>query len=158
MLTPILTRMVFEWTFGYHMLFLLLRDTLQNPRWDISVSSWVILMLTIPVSSLPVLFFFLVVMFRHPCEQVTCVWPDDDGCRHTERALRISLHRRRSKSQSRAILPLVILSDEPVSCRYDHPVTDDVGTTPKCTIRHEVTRYSHGLRNWAYVNSPCYEL
>ena len=28
------------------------------------------------------------------------VWPDDDGCRHTERVLRISLHRRRSKSQS----------------------------------------------------------
>ena len=31
----------------------------------------------IPVT---VLFFFLVVVFRHPHDEVTCVWPYDDGC------------------------------------------------------------------------------
>ena len=50
-----------------------------------------------------VLFFFLVDMFQCLCDLVTYVWLDDDGCRHTERALRISLHHRRSKSHSRAI-------------------------------------------------------
>jgi hypothetical protein len=75
---------------------------------------------------LPVLFFFLVNVFRHPCDVVTCVWPDDDGCLHTERALRISLHCRRSKSHSRAVQSLVKLFGEPESCRYDHLVTDDV--------------------------------
>ena len=41
-----------------------------------------------------------IVMFRHPCEQVTCVWLDNDGCLHTARVLGISLHCRRSKSHS----------------------------------------------------------
>ena len=54
-------------------------------------------------SSLPIFFFFLIVVFWHPRDVVTCVWPDDDGCYHTERALRISLHRQRSNSHSRAI-------------------------------------------------------
>ena len=83
-------------------------------------------MLTIPLLPLLVLFFFLVDVFRHPRDVVTCVWPDDDGCHHTERALRIYLHRRRSKSHSRAIRSLVKLSGKPESCRYDHLVTDDV--------------------------------
>ena len=30
-LVPMITRMIFEWTFGYHVMFPLLRDTLQNP-------------------------------------------------------------------------------------------------------------------------------
>jgi hypothetical protein len=47
-----ITRMTFKWTFGYHVMFPLLRDTLQNPRQ--SVSSWVMHMLTIPFFSLPV--------------------------------------------------------------------------------------------------------
>jgi hypothetical protein len=59
--------MTFEWTFGYYVIFSLLHDTSQNPRW--SVSSWVMYMLTIPFFFLPVLFFFLVDMFRHPLWQ-----------------------------------------------------------------------------------------
>ena len=66
-------------------------------------------------SRLPFLLFFIVNVFRHPRDVVTCVWPDDDGWHHTERALRISLHRRRRKSHSWAIWPLVKLSDEPVN-------------------------------------------
>ena len=98
---PMITRMIFEWTFGYHVMFPLLRDTSQNTRRiGILLSHHV---LTIPLSLLPVLFFFLVIVFWHLPDEVTCVWPDDDGCHHTERALRISLHRRRSKSHSRAI-------------------------------------------------------
>src|SRR3990170_3477960 len=98
----------------YHVMFPLLCDTLQNPGCiSILLSHH---MLTIPKSWLPVLFFFLVVVFRHPRDEVTYVWPDDDGCRHTERALRISLHHRRSKFHSRAIESLVKLFDEPVSC------------------------------------------
>jgi hypothetical protein len=85
------------------------------------------------------LFFFLVEVFRHPRDVVTCVWPDDDGFRHTERALRISLHHQRSKSHSWAIQLLVKLSDEPGSCRYDHLVTDDVWATPKSIVWQEVT-------------------
>ena len=134
-LIPMNTWMTSEWNFGYYVLFPLLRDNTQNPRWDTFVTSWVILMLTIPVSSLPILFFFPVDMFRYPRDLVTCVWPDDDGCPRTERALRIFLHRRRSKSYSWAIQPLVNLSDEPVSCRYDHRVIGDVWETPKSTIR-----------------------
>jgi hypothetical protein len=88
-------------------------------------------MLTIPLISLPVLFFFLIEVFRHPRDIVTCVWIDDDGCHHTKRALRISLHRRRSKSHCRAIQLLVKLFDEPESCRYDHLVTYDVLSNPK---------------------------
>ena len=99
-----------------------------------SVSSWIITMLTIPLLPLLVLLIFLVNVFRHPPDVVTCVWPDDDGCRHAERALRISLHHRRSKSHSRAIRSFVKLTDEPESCHYDHLVTDDVWATPKPTI------------------------
>ena len=51
----------------------LLWDTLQNPRWDISLSSWVIHMLTIPSLSLTVLFFFLVEMLRHPHYSHLCL-------------------------------------------------------------------------------------
>ena len=50
------------------------------------------------------------------------------------------------------------VSDQPVSCRYDHPVMVDVRTTPKCIIQYGVTWYSHGLSNYAYVNFSCYEL
>ena len=100
----------------------------------ISVSCWVITMLTIVKSSLLVLFFFLIIVFRHPRDEVTCVWPDNDWCHHIERALRISLHRRRTKSHSQAIWPPVKLSDEPVSCRYDHHVTNDFWATQKTTV------------------------
>ena len=78
---------------------------------------------------------FFVNVFRHPCDLVACVWPDDDGCHHTERALRISLHRWRSKLHSRTIESLVKVSYEPVSCRYDHLVTDDARATPKLILR-----------------------
>ena len=111
-LIPMNTWIIFKWGFGYHMLSYLVRDTLQNPRWDISVSTWLILMLTIPVSSLPVSFFFLVDMFRHPSDLVTCVRPYDDGC--TKRALRIYLHRRKSKFHSWTIRSFVKL---PVSMK-----------------------------------------
>ena len=57
-LTPIITRMIFEWAFGYHMLFLLLHDMLQNLRWDISVSPWYQHMLPIPVFLLIGFVFF----------------------------------------------------------------------------------------------------
>ena len=132
---PMSTQMTFEWTFGYHVLCPFLCGTLQNPRRDVFVSSWVILMLTILVSSLAILFLFLVDMFRHTRDLLTYVWPDDDGCHHTVRALRISLHHRRSKSHSWATRSLVKLSDEPISCRYDHRVTGDVWATPKFIIR-----------------------
>jgi hypothetical protein len=92
---PMSTRMIFESTFGYHMMFPLLRDTSQKPGCNSILLSHH--MLTIPLSPLSVLFFFLVVVFRHPRDEVTYVWRDGDGC------LRISLHRRRSKSHSRAI-------------------------------------------------------
>src|SRR3990170_3785599 len=44
-------------------------------------------------------------LFSFPCSGIPvikshCVWPDDGGYRNIERAQRISLHRRRSKSQS----------------------------------------------------------
>ena len=106
---------------------------------DASISSWVIHMLTIPSSSLSILFFFLIIVFRHPRDIVTCVWPDDDGWHHTDRALRMSLHHRRSKSHSRAIRSLIKLPGEPESCHYDHLVTDDVWATLKPAVRLEVT-------------------
>lgn len=61
------------------------------------------------LSSIPILFSFLVPVFRYPRDHITCVWPDDDWYRNTEWALRVSLHRRRSKSQSRTIKSLDIL-------------------------------------------------
>ena len=55
----------------FHAMFPLLRDTLQNLRCiGILLSHH---MLTIPKSSLRVLFFFLVVVFLHPLDEVTCV-------------------------------------------------------------------------------------
>ena len=106
------------------MLFPLLHHTLQIPvRISILQSHHHAHYTVAPVS---VLFILLIDVFRHPRDVVTCVCPDDDGCHHTERVLRISLHRRRSKSHSRAIRSLVKLSDEPVSCRYDHHVTCDI--------------------------------
>jgi hypothetical protein len=74
---------------------------------------------------LPLLVFFPVEVFPHPCDIVTYVWIDDDGCLHNERAL-ISLHHGRRKSHSQAKQSLVKLFDEPESCRYDHLVTDYV--------------------------------
>ena len=70
-------------------------------------------------------------LFSFPCSGIPviksqCVWPDDDGYRNTERAQRISLHHRRSKSQSWAIKSLDTLFHEPVSRRNSHPFTDDV--------------------------------
>ena len=106
------------------MLFPLLRDTLQNP-----VCIGILLShhhAHYIVALVAVLFFFLVNVFRHPRDIVTCVRLDDDGCRHRERALRISLPYWRSKSHSRAIRSLVKLSGESESCCYDHLVTDDV--------------------------------
>ena len=153
-LIPILTRMLFEWSVGYHMMFLLLHDTLQNPRWMISVSPWNEHMFTIP--------FFLITGFvlfsryrvpaspwlihvvsgqtmmnavtpRGPYEYLSIV----EGANSSLELSNLSSY----------------VSGEPVSCRYDHPITDDVGTTPEYTIRYGVTWYSHGLRNHAYVNT-----
>jgi hypothetical protein len=98
----------------------------KYPRWDLSASPWIN---TCPLCQLPR--FRFCSLFSFPCSGIPvikshCVWPDDDGYRNIERAQRISLHRRRSKSQSWAISFLVILFREPVSRRNSHPVTDDV--------------------------------
>jgi hypothetical protein len=78
------------------------------------------------LSSLLVLFFFSFLHFGIPVIISRCVWPDDDRYRNAERAQRISLHRRRSKYQSRAIKSLDTLFDAPESCCYNHPVTVNV--------------------------------
>jgi len=88
-IVPMITRMIFEWTFDYHMMFPLLHDTLQNPRCvgillSHTNAHYIVILL------LPILFFFFVDMFWHPRDIVTYVWPYNNGCRHTERALRIS--------------------------------------------------------------------
>jgi hypothetical protein len=87
---------------GYHVMFPLLHNTLQNPV-CISILLSHHHAYVYRCSRHRFCSFFLIDVFRHPCDVVTYVWPDDDRCRHTERALRISLHRWRSKSHSRAI-------------------------------------------------------
>ena len=47
---------------------------------------WINNLSTMLVTSLPVLFSFLVSMLRIPVIKSHCVWPDDDGYRNTERA------------------------------------------------------------------------
>ena len=79
-------------------------------------------MLTIPLLPLPVLFLFLVDVFRHPRDVVTYVWPDDDGRRHP---WNISPSPEETIPLSSYQVPCK-LSDEPVCCRHDHRVTDDV--------------------------------
>ena len=101
-----------------------------------------------PVTSL---FLFLVDVFRHPRDIVTTVWPDDDGCSHTEGSLRISLYRQRSKSHPRAIRSLVKLPGVPESSRNDHLVTDDVWATPNPLYSKKWLWNSHGLRS----NTAC---
>ena len=129
---PMSTRMIFEWTFGYHVMFALLRDTLQNLGCiGILLSHHYAYYTKILVTGFVLLSCYCV---PHPRDEVTCDWLDYDCCLHTERTLRISLHRRRSKSHSWAIWPLVKLSNEPVSCCYDHRVTSDVLATPNSTI------------------------
>ena len=49
---------------------------------------WINNLSTMPVTLLPVLFSFLVTVFRHPRDQITKFLPDEDGYRNTERAQR----------------------------------------------------------------------
>jgi hypothetical protein len=99
----------------------------KYPRSDLSASPWIN---TCPLCQLPRYRFCS--LFSFPCTGIPViksryVWPDDDGWyRDTERAQRIYLHRRGSKSQSWAIKLLVILFHEPVSHRNSHPFADDV--------------------------------
>ena len=79
-----------------------------------------------PVTSLPVLLSFLVSVFRHPSDQITMCLARRLWIPLHREGPSISLHRRRSKSQSWAILLLPILFREPESCRNSHPFTDDV--------------------------------
>ena len=84
---------------------------------------------TCPLCQLPHCRFCCLFSFLHsgiPVIKSHCVWPDDDGYHNTERAQRISLNRRRSKSQSWAIKSVDILSHEPVSRRNSHPFMYDV--------------------------------
>ena len=124
---PMITRMIFEWTFGYHVMFPLLRNTFQNP---------VCMGILLSHHHAPITGFVLLscwCVWASPWGSHMCL-ANDDWCRHTESALRISLHHRRSKSHSRAIRSLVKLSVDPKSCCYDHLVIDDVWATPKPTI------------------------
>ena len=51
-------------------------------------SLWINTLSTMPVTSLPVLFSFLVPCSGIPVIKSQSVWPDDDGYRNTERAQR----------------------------------------------------------------------
>jgi hypothetical protein len=98
----------------------------KHPRWDFLHPRG---STTCPLCQLPRYWFCSLFSFPRsgiPVIKSHCVWPDDGGYRNTERALRISLHRRRSKSQSWAIKLFVILFREPVSRRNSHHVTDDI--------------------------------
>ena len=80
-------------------------------------------MLIIPVSSLPVLFFFLVDMFRHLCDAVTNVWPDPS---HQEVPYEYLSILEGANPTLELSGHFVKLSGEPESYRYDHLVTDCV--------------------------------
>ena len=76
-----ITRMIFEWTFGYHVMFLILHNTLQNQVCiGILLSHHHAHYTVAPITD-------FVRLSRHPHDVVTCVWPDDDGYCHTKRAL-----------------------------------------------------------------------
>ena len=49
-------------------------------------SLWINSLSTMPFTSLPVLFSFVVPCSSIPVIKSPCVWPDDDGYRYTERA------------------------------------------------------------------------
>lgn len=150
--------MIFEWTFGYHILFHLFTicyKTRGKIYWYPPESFSCSLYWSPRYRSCSSFSFY---MFRHPSDLVTCVWPGNDGCRHTERVRRISLHRWRRKSHSWAMYPLVTLFDEPESCRYDC-VIDDIWATPKYIVWYEVTtilswskELKHTLTLWCYIN------
>ena len=98
----------------------------KYPRWDMLAFPWINNLSTMPVTSLQVLFSFLVTVFRHPRDQITkCLARRWWIPLHRE-GPSISLHRRRSKSQSWAIKLLNVLFHESVSRRNSHPFTDDV--------------------------------
>ena len=106
---PMITRMTIEWTFwlSCDVPFALWYPTKLEVRY-ISIllshrhAHYIGLLVTGFV-------LFLVDTFWHARDVVTHVWPDEDGCHHTNRALRISLHHQRSKLHSRAIKSLVKL-------------------------------------------------
>ena len=58
----------------------------KDPRGDLLASPWINNLSTMLVTSLPVLFSFLVSCFGIPVIKSQSVWPDDDGYRNTERA------------------------------------------------------------------------
>ena len=117
---------IFEWTSSWGELFLLLHDISQTPEVRFIASPWANTLSTMQVTSLPVLFSFLVFVFRHPSDQITMCLARRWWMPLHREGPSISLHRRRSKSQSWAIKLLDILFLEPVSRRNSHPFTDDV--------------------------------
>ena len=117
---------IFEWTSSCRELFLLLHDMSQTPEVRFIASPWANTLSTMQVTSLPVLFSFLVFVFRHPSDQITLCLARRWWIPLHREGPSISLHRRRSKSQSWAISLLAILFHEPVSRRNSHPFTDDV--------------------------------
>ena len=86
---------------------------------------WINNLSTMLVTSLPVLFFFLVSCSGIPVIKSQSVWPDDDGHRNTERA-RVYLSIVGGANPNLELSSYLTLSHEPVSRRNSHPVTDDV--------------------------------
>ena len=65
---------------------MLLHDISQTPEVRFIASPWANTLSTMQVTSLPVLFSFLVSCSGIPVIKSQSVWPDDDGHRNTERA------------------------------------------------------------------------
>ena len=71
-----------------HTWFDLFRYRLVAQRWDMLAFPWINNLSTMLVTSLPVLFSFLLSRSGIPVIKSQSVWPDDDGYRNTERAQR----------------------------------------------------------------------
>jgi hypothetical protein len=151
--TPTLTRIVIRANLSSRTQFSMLRDTLQNLRWDLSVSLWINSWSLYQVNLITgfVLFSrFCVLASLWSCHAVSGqMMMDTIIPRGPEEYLSIIEGANTSLELS---CPLTYFSDAPKICRYNHPVMGNVWQTPKYTVRNEGTQYSQGLRKWVYVN------
>ena len=95
----------------------------KTQRWDISASpSSQTQLFTMPVSSLTILFSFLVLVFRHPRDQVTlCLARPWWMSSHREGPKNISPIPGGANPNLELSSPSSYVSDEPVSYRYRSP-------------------------------------
>ena len=133
----------------------MLRDMSQTPKVRFIACPWTNNLSTMQVTSLPVLFSFLVSCSGIPVIKSQSVWPDDDGYRNTERA--------------RVYLSIVGGANPnlELSCYFLYfsvnPKAAVIATQLRMTFnkpqssrsKYEGTRYSHGLRNYANINYLC---